>query len=276
MKNSLWFLYQTIPGRCVLRVLVHPWLSGLCGAFLDTGISRVLIPFFVRSAHIRVEDYEVKGIRSFNDFFCRRIRSGLRPVDPDPEKLIAPCDGMLRVWPIRDGMVLPVKESTYTLSSLLRSQSLAARFEGGLCLVFRLGVENYHRYCYAQSGIKSRNIFIPGILHTVQPVALAAEPVFTENSREFTLIRTDAFGTVLQMEVGAMLVGRICNHQSGEAAVQRGEEKGYFCYGGSTVILLLQRDKALVDTRFMEASLKGLEVPVRLGEAIGRSPEQIP
>ena len=73
-----------------------------------------------------------------------------------------------------------------------------------------------------------------------------------------------------------MLVGRMCNHQSGEAAVQRGEEKGYFCYGGSTVILLLQRDKALVDTRFMEASLKGLEVPVRLGEAIGRSPEQIP
>lgn len=118
-----------------------------------------------------------------------------------------PC-GRLKKTP-----VLPVKQSSYTLTSLLRSHKLARHYEGGYCLVFRLCVNHYHRYCYVVPGAKSRNRRIPGVLHTVRPVALASRPVFTENSREYTLIRTDQLGTIVQMEVGAMLVGRIVNHE---------------------------------------------------------------
>ncbi len=269
MKWVLSFLYHTPAGRFFLRILTRPALSRMAGAFLDTRASAVLIPFFVRRAHIRTQDYQLKGIHSFNDFFCRRIRVGLRLVDPDPGRLISPCDGLLRVWPVRDGMVIPVKESRYTLASLLRSRGLAKRYEGGLCLVFRLSVEHYHRYCYAESGQKSRDFRIPGVLHTVQPVALAAGPVFTENSRVFTLIRTSSLGTLVQMEVGAMLVGRVCNLRPEAASVMRGEEKGCFQYGGSTIILLIESGKARMDERFVEASRRGVEVPVRLGESIG-------
>ena len=268
MNELLDLLYHTSPGRLILRVLTRPGLSRLSGVLLDTRFSTALIPFFVRHARIRTQDYQLDNIRSFNDFFCRRIRDGLRPVETDPDRLIAPCDGLLRVWPIRDGLVLPVKESRYTVASLLRSESLAAHYEGGLCLVFRLCVDHYHRYCYAESGKKSRDYRIHGVLHTVQPVALAAGPVFAENSRVFTLIRTASFGTLLQMEVGAMLVGRITNLQPDSADVTRGDEKGFFEYGGSTIIVLVEPDRIRMDERFLQASRDGIEIPVRMGEAI--------
>ena len=268
MMNSQHFLYHTVPGRICLKFLTRPIVSKLAGCFLDTHLSKCLISPFVRKTGIRLQDYETKGIRSFNDFFIRRVRDGLRPVDFSPDHLIAPCDGLLRVYPIRNDLVMNIKEAPYTVSSLLRSHSLAAKYEGGLCLVFRLCVDHYHRYCYADSGSKSRNIHIKGLLHTVRPAALEALPVFTENSREFTLIRSRHFGTILQMEVGAMLVGKICNHH-GKGTVRRGEEKGYFKYGGSTVILLIQKDLAAIDPVYLAASAEGRETPVKLGQKIG-------
>ncbi len=103
----------------------------------------------------------------------------------------------------------------------------------------------------------------------MRPVALAARPVFTENSRNYCLIRTAGAGTVLQMEVGAMLVGRICNEQPQAAYVSRGEEKGHFAYGGSTVIVLLQKGRAQIDQKILASSADGAETPVVMGQKIG-------
>ena len=165
--DMLDFLYHTIPGRMLLKPLTAPSLSRLCGRFLDSSLSHFLVRPFIRTNNIRIEDYETDHIRSFNDFFSRKICEGLRPVDPDPKHLIAPCDGLLSVWKIEKDTVLPVKQSSYTLTSLLRSHKLARHYEGGYCLVFRLCVNHYHRYCYVDSGAKSRNRRIPGVLHTV-------------------------------------------------------------------------------------------------------------
>ena len=268
--DMLDFLYHTIPGRMLLKPLTAPSLSRLCGRFLDSSLSHFLVRPFIRTNNIRIEDYETDHIRSFNDFFSRKIREGLRPVDPDPKHLIAPCDGLLSVWKIEKDTVLPVKQGSYTLTSLLRSHKLARHYEGGYCLVFRLCVNHYHRYCYVDSGAKSRNRRIPGVLHTVRPVALASRPVFTENSREYTLIRTDQLGTIVQMEVGAMLVGRIVNHE-GKGTAVRGSEKGFFQYGGSTIILLTEPGKVQIDPAILKNSSTGNETPVKLGEVIGHA-----
>ena len=122
---------------------------------------------------------------------------------------------------------------------------------------------------------KSRNIFIPGELHTVRPVALEKIPVFARNCREYTLLKTKNFGTVLQMEVGAMLVGRIVNYDQ-EASVRRGQEKGMFQYGGSTIIVLLRKDRAALLSEFAGTLVSGEEVPVKMGQQVGRkaAPEQ--
>lgn len=265
--TALHFLYHTIPGRMLLKLLTQPCISQACGHFLDSGASRVLIAPFIRANHIPLSDYQLDQIHSFNDFFSRQIRPELRPIDMDPQHLIAPCDGLLSVWNIDHETILPIKQSQYTLSSLLQNEQLARRYENGFCFVFRLCVNHYHRYCYADSGKKSRNCHIPGILHTVRPDALSVLPVFTENSREYTLIRTDAFGTLLQMEVGAMLVGRIVNHHD-TCSVQRGQEKGFFQYGGSTIILLVEKEKLTVREDLLKQAKSGAETPVKMGEVI--------
>ena len=274
MMGALEFLYGTAAGRLLLKPLVSRPVSRLCGRFLDTGLSKVLIGPFARRAGIDLSECELDDIHCFNDFFCRPLKPGRREIAHEPWALMAPCDGLLTAVPVTDGLVLPVKQSRYTAERLLGDAALAEKFEGGLCLVYRLRVDHYHRYCYFDSGMKGENVFLPGVLHTVQPVALADIPVFTENCREYTVLETEHFGRAVQMEVGAMLVGRIVNGHPGPRRVTRGEEKGHFAYGGSTIIVLLQKDAAILRPDILAASAAGTEIPVKMGEAVGTAAEK--
>ena len=266
--RTLRFLYHTRTGRMLLKPLTCRPVSQVSGRFLDSPMSKPLIRPFVKKNNIDLKEFYADDLRCFNDCFTRKIREPLRPIDERPESLIAPCDGLLSVYPIDGDTVLPVKQSRYTLPDLLEDEHLAKRYRDGICLVFRLCVHHYHRYCYLDDGHKGENRFLPGKLHTVRPVALAAGPVFTQNCRELTVLNTDHFGLVTQVEVGAMLVGKILNHH-GAGPIRRGQEKGMFLYGGSTVILLLEKDRATLSPHLLEASLRGEEVPVQMGQSIG-------
>ena len=268
--KALDFLYKTIPGRILLKPLVSRSVSDLSGRLLDTDASRILIGPFVKSHSIRLQDYELDNIGSFNDFFCRRIKEGLRVINRDKNALIAPCDGLLSVCEIDDDTGFCVKQSRFSIRSLLRDKKLAGHFRGGYALIFRLCVEHYHRYVWFDSGKKYKNRHIDGLYHTVRPVALSGYPVFIENTRDYAVIDTDHFGRCVQMEVGAMLVGRIVNEEEGAALVCRGEEKGHFEYGGSTVIVLIPEDRADLRDDIKELMDSGEETPVIMGEMIGR------
>ena len=140
-----------------------------------------------------------------------------------------------------------------------------------LMLLHKSSVFILHGYAsseVAESGKKGPNIFIPGVLHTVRPIALESIPVFIENSREYTSIESSLFGKIIQMEVGAMLVGRIVNLE-GEGMAVRGKEKGFFEYGGSTIILLVKKDMVKINDKIIQNSGKGIESPVKMGQMIG-------
>lgn len=264
------FLYHTFFGRLCLKLLTQRKLSVAAGRFLDSHLSKFLIKPFVKNNGINLTDFESDDFRCFNDCFARKIKPNRRIVDMDETAFISPCDGLLSVYDIKEGLILPVKQSRYTIASLLRDKKLAAEFKDGYCLVFRLCVNHYHRYCYVDSGIKSDNRFIPGILHTVQPIALRERPVFTENCREYTLLKTENFGRIIQCEVGAMLVGRIVNyHKNG--IFKKGEEKGRFEYGGSTIIQLVKKDAVKLLPEFLNAINTGHEVDVLYGQQIGNA-----
>ena len=267
---GLRFLYRTAPGRAALKLLSGRAVSRLAGRFMDSPLSRPLIGSFVRRNGIRLEDYAERRFACFNDFFCRRIRPELRPLPEDPALLFAPCDGRLSAWRVDEGLVLDLKHSRYTLDELFAGDPVAARYWDGVCLVFRLCVDDYHRYCYPDGGRKGENVFIPGELHTVRPIALHELPVFTRNCREYTVMDTEHFGVVTQMEIGAMLVGRIQNHR-GTGDIVRGEEKGTFLFGGSTVLLLLEKGRAELPEELFLQSARGLELPVRMGQPLGRA-----
>lgn len=263
-------LYGTAPGRGMLKLLTRRGVSRAAGRLLDASASRLLIGPFVRKNGIRLSDYVPARYACFNDFFCRQIRPELRPLPLDPAVLMAPCDGLLSAYHLRGETVLPVKQSRYTLPELLGGDPAARRFADGDALVFRLCVEHYHRYCYVDGGQKGSNVFLPGMLHTVRPIALEQVPVFVRNCREYTLMETEHFGTVCQIEVGALLVGRIENYH-GAGPICRGAEKGRFLYGGSTVILLLEKGRVQLDESLFAATENGVETPVRMGQPLGRA-----
>lgn len=261
------FLYRTIIGRLFLKLLTWPALSVAVGHFLDTGFSCFLIKPFIKHKNIDLSICDDTEFDSFNAFFCRKVNEKYRPICQDKDFIISPCDGLLSIYHIDNDLVIPVKQSRYHISDLLRNEALANEFNDGLCLVFRLCVNHYHRYTYIESGQKSNNTKIHGVLHTVQPIALRDVPVFTENSREYTLIETDDIGKIVQMEVGAMLVGKIDNYEE-ECKCIRGEEKGRFLYGGSTIIVLLQKDCVVMPDDIMDATNNSIETPVIMGQKL--------
>lgn len=262
------FLYGTKAGRLFVRPWICPAVSKAAGRFLDQKCSKILIRPFVFMNHIDLSGCEKKKFESYNDFFTRKLYASERPIAWAPEALISPCDGKLSVYPIETGGRFCIKHTEYTLEQLLRNRELAKKYQGGTILVFRLSVDDFHRYCYVDSGTKSRNVRIPGVFHTVNPVANDVVPIYKENTREYSLLRSEHFGTVLMMEVGALLVGKIRNLHE-DCRVCKGQEKGYFAFGGSTVILLLQKNRVLVDREYWENTENGYETAVRMGEKIG-------
>lgn len=267
--STLKFLYENPFGRVILKGITLPFVSSIVGKYMSSSLSKRRIKKFISANGINMEEYEDRDFHSFNDFFTRKIKENRRPLPQDKEVLFSPCDGKLSAYKIDKDTVLPVKGSHYTISQLLNNNDLAEKYSDGYCLVFRLAVDDYHRYSYIDSGVKGENVKIKGKLHTVQPIALEKSPVFIQNSREYTVMHTENFGDVVQVEVGALMVGKIKNHQ-GKGKIIRGEEKGMFLFGGSTIILLLNSGEVQVEKLFFENTKNHLETVVKLGESLGR------
>ena len=266
--GALAFLYGCAAGRLVLKLLTRRFVSRLAGGFMNSRLSVRMIDSFVRKNNIDLSEYETADYRCYNQFFTRRIRPECRPIDTDPTHLISPCDCKLSAYPIDEGRRFWIKQSAYTVEELLGGDPLAAQFAGGVCVICRLTVDDYHRYCYIDDGEKEDNHFLPGVLHTVQPIALERVNIYKRNCREYTLMHTAHFGDVVQVEVGALMVGKICNHH-GRAQVHRGADKGMFQFGGSTIVLLLRPGAVDINDELLRNTQNGLETVVRMGERIG-------
>ena len=262
------FLYGTYPGEGLLKILTHRGVSKLAGVILSTKMSSVIIPYFVRRNNIKVRDYEMSGHRSFNDFFARRLSPGARNVELNPDVLISPADSKVIVYDCDEDAELTIKDIKYSFAELTRSKKLSEVFARGQLLVFRLSVNDYHRYCYVDSGDKSQNYRIPGILHTVNPVACEEAAVYRENERVISMLKSENFGLIMMMEVGAMMVGKIINYE-GPTYVRKGKEKGRFEFGGSTIILAFRKGTVEIDHDILLNSQQGLETKVKYGEKIG-------
>lgn len=265
------FLYTNIFGHMLLKPLIQPQVSKLAGRYLSSAHSKWLISKFIERNEINMDIYEECDYSSFNDFFTRKIKPDSRPVPEDLDVLISPCDCLATVYPIQENTTFSIKNTEYTLRSLLRSPRLAKRFRGGYAYILRLTVEDYHRYLYSVSGKQSKNYHIDGTFHTVNPIANDYLPIYKENTREYTVIHSKEFGDVLQMEVGALLVGKISNHKQ-STVVTRGEEKGFFEYGGSTIVVLTQKGRVTPRSDLLTNSKNGYETKVLQAHPLGILP----
>lgn len=264
--GKLDFLYNNFVGRIFLGIAVSPFVSNIYAWKNSKKSSAKKIPAFIRDHNINMSDYEDREYKSFTDFFTRKIRYGKRPIDMKPESLISPADSKLLVYEIEKDTSLRIKGRTYTVDEILADEENAKEFAGGYALVFRLTVDDYHRFCYPDKGCLISKRMIKGKLHTVSPVS-KNHKIYMENTRQVNLLKTEKFGTIAYIEVGAMLIGRIVDN--GTDVFEKGQEKGYFEPGGSTVIMLVKNVE--IDKDIMEQSASGIETKVRYGERIGRA-----
>ena len=165
-----------------------------------------------------------------------------------------------------------MKGTEFSLAKFLNDPSLAERFEGGAMMVVRLAPVDYHRYHFPVSGMVSENHKVKGAYYSVSPIALGGKlKIFLENKREYSLIESKEYGTVAYVDVGATLTGSIIQTHQPNSEVKKGDEKGYFAFGGSTIVLLFEANKITFDSDIVSNTNNGIETWVKMGETVARS-----
>lgn len=266
-NNLLKGMYGSVMGRSVLKVLTLPFISNLGGMVMNSSLSKIAISSFVKNNNIDMNQYEDTEYKSYNQFFTRNIKEGKRKIDFDENHLISPADSKISCYNIDDSTHFLIKDTLYSIEELLEDGELSKKYKGGICLVCRLAVDDYHHYHYIDDGVTKAYRFIKGKFHTVNPIANDYYPIYKQNTRTYSLLSTKHFGDVVYMEVGALMVGKIVNLK--KQSFIKGEEKGYFEFGGSTVVLLFERNKVIIDEDIIHNSLNNDETKVLMGEKIG-------
>jgi phosphatidylserine decarboxylase len=255
------------------RILTNRFLSQLYGAYNDSAASKHKIEDFVEALGIDVSECSKDLVEyvSFNDFFARKLRPSARPVAQEDKAIASPGDGRLLVFPKIDETTLSyVKWAPIQLFELFnRNQELTEKYRNGSALVLRLCPADYHRFHFPVSGKVGITKTVPGLLHSVSPYALEQGlPVYCLNKRTLCELKSPDAGQVLMMEVGALFVGSIVQTYRAGTQVQRGDEKGYFKFGGSTCVLFFEQGAVQFDEDIIKNSAAGLETLVQMGERI--------
>jgi len=273
--------YRTLPGKLLTRhVFSKQWVSRIFGVFEDSPLSRSKIDDFIEKYGIDMEEFEQTQYSNFNQFFIRKFKNGKRPFVSNPGTFCAGAEARYLVFEsLKAKQTFPVKGIEIDLGVLLQDAEIAKEFEGGTLILARLCPVDYHRFHFPFEGQVIRHTRISGEYHSVNPAAFEAEPkVFLKNERQVAILESPVFGKVAMIEVGALGVGKIIQSaysplDSMPVKFARGAEKGYFLFGGSTVIWLVQKGKLNLSRDLVENSARNLETWVPLGQALGERPD---
>ncbi|URZ05189.1 phosphatidylserine decarboxylase [Clostridium felsineum] len=273
-KGYLEWIYGSPVGKNITNLIIKKRLfSKMYGVFCDTKLSSTRIDAFTKKFNIdmTITQKKINEFTSFNDFFTRKLNPKYRPINNNKNILISPGDGRLLAHKNIDlDNIIQVKGLTYSLRELINNDTTAKNYKNGTCIILRLAPTDYHRFHFVDSGIPSESHFIKGNYYSVNPVALKTIPkLFCENKREWSIFKSDNFNDILYIEIGATCVGSILQTYKANTIINKGDEKGYFKFGGSTVILFFKENCISIDDDILEQSKLGFECKVKLGEKIG-------
>lgn len=274
-EGFLKWVYGTVLGRWSLHAMVkRAAFSAWYGRRMDTPASRKKILPFVREFGVSVEEMAdpIDAFATFNEFFYRRLKPEARPIDSSDDALVFPADGRhLLIEDLSADKDFWIKGKRFDLTAFVGSAEQARSFEGGSLLISRLCPVDYHRFHFPCAGTVGKVDLINGSLYSVSPLALRQRcSILWENKRYRTVIEASPFGRVLFFEIGATCVGSVVHTTCEGARVQRGQEKGYFRFGGSSVATLLQRGQVEWAEDLREHGNRGVEVYAKMGQWAGR------
>ena len=262
--------YQDAKSGILERIFFHSsCISKLMGKWYDSAFSTRKIGAVIEELSIDEDEFAQpkENYRSFNAFFTRRLKPAARPFNPDPRLLVSPADGRVLVFPSLDeNTFVPVKGFPFDIRKMLPGH--ADRYTNGALAIVRLCPADYHRYHFPCAGEIIEHKRIDGALHSVNPIALASgRDVFGGNKRSYTLIDTEHAGTMCFMEIGAFGVGGIVNTCC-SGHVGKMDEKGYFKFGGSTIVLLFEPGRIHFSEDLVANSAAGRETLVKVGQPL--------
>jgi phosphatidylserine decarboxylase len=267
-----WLYYHPV-GQLGLETMVKKkFLSDWYGKQMDKASSKEKIDEFVFEYEIPMEDYVEQEYSSFNEFFYRKLKPGARTINQDSLVLISPADGKVLAYPNINEQDFIVKGYRFNLNSYLQNDSLAHVFKDAALYIIRLCPTDYHRYHFPVTGkiVQSKNV--EGDYYSVSPIALRKKvELITMNKRDYSVIRSREFGDIIYSEVAATMVGSMVDTYEDEN-VLKGEEKGYFKFGGSTIILILHSDSIQIDADIEQNTQNYFETEIKMGEQIGVKP----
>jgi len=270
-EGFLRFVYESPLGGLPLHALVkRAAFSSWYGQRMDVPGSRSKIAPFLATYGVDVSEFAdaPDSFRSFNEFFYRQLKPQARPICAGENEIAFPADGRHLVLPdIAACADFFIKGIRFDLATLLGDADLAARYANGSMLISRLCPVDYHRFHFPCTGIPDAAKKINGPLYSVSPIALRKRPsILWENKREITTLRTPSLGDVLLLEVGATCVGSIVQTYTPGTTIAKGDEKGYFRFGGSCFITLFEPGKIRFADDLIEHSRAGREVYARMGD----------
>lgn len=263
---ALKILYNTLLGRCALKIITLNITSKIISKILDSRISIPMIKKYIHKYSIDITKYENKKYKSFNDFFIRKLKDN--KFESNRQDFVAVASSKISYYEISQELLINIKNSTYSIVELLKDIDIAKNYEGGICLMYRLSPSDYHRYIFNDNGTQKHIKKINGRLHTVNPIVYEKYKVFSENYREVTKLYTENFGEIVQIEVGALCVGKIVNKKINQ--YNKYDEKGHFEFGGSTIIQIIEKNKVKISDQIIENTNNNIETFVNIGQVIGK------
>lgn len=273
-EKGIKWLYETSIGGKFANYLAGTFTSQKYGSVQDSAFSKRKIKPFISKFNINMNDYlpeegrdENDPYSNFNQFFIRRFKIGKRNFPTDLNQFGAPAEARYFAYEnLKDHETIPVKGKFLSPKEVVKDERWYPEFSGGPVLLARLCPVDYHRYHFPDNGTFLDSYPISGKLHSVNPIALKWKPqIFAENERHVSIFKTENFGKLAYVEVGAMMVGKIVQTYQNDH-FNRGEEKGYFLFGGSTVIIFGEKGAWKPHSDIIENTKKGLETYLELGE----------
>jgi phosphatidylserine decarboxylase len=276
-RRFLDWSYNSLAGRWAMDTLFNRrWFSRLYGWLQRQGWSRRSIKPFIRRFRIDLTELTkpVERYSSFAEFFSREIDLAKRPKPSRPGVCLAPAEGKALAYPeVETGTTFRIKGNLFNLKGFVGSQELADQFAGASMVIIRLSLADYHHFHFPDSGVPARSLEISGKYHAGGSYSRRwLVPFYTENKRLITPFLSDHFGPLLLAEVGALTVGSIQQRFRPGQRVLSGERKGFFEIGGSTVVILFEKDRIELDPDLRTNTSRGIETSVRVRDSIGRIP----
>ncbi len=272
-ENWLQWLYHNPFGKLALHSVVkRKFVSCWYGGQMDAPASKSKIADFVESLQIDMREAvrPINEYETFNDFFIRTLKPEARPIDTDPGVIVSPADGKVLAFDeIKVMDTFFAKGQEFSLDDFLQDKALSDTYADGTLLIIRLAPADYHRFHFPADGRISKSTLINGYLYSVSPYAVKnMMKVYWENKREYSVLSTEHSGDILLCEVGATMVGSIVQQYTPGTNVKKGQEKGWFKFGGSTIIVLLEKGIAQVDSDILQNTKNGYETSIKMGERL--------